>query len=130
MQEQDAKFLEAAPEWADEKTAEKLQKQAVEVLEDVGFSQEDIQAAWIGGQPLSIRDSRVQLLIRDAVRWRAGQKAAARAKAKPAPQSVTRPGVSPQKGERESAQAKDLHEKLLKSGRAEDAVAILAARQG
>lgn len=126
--EQDAKFLEAAPEYADPEKVQKLQAANIETLTEIGFSQAELEELMLGRKPLLARDHRVQLLVRDATKWRQAQKAAAAAKAKPTP-PVTRPGVAPDKGASKVASLKEAQQKLARTGKAEDAVALLRAKR-
>jgi hypothetical protein len=93
---EDDLFAERVPEMADTAKASELQKRAISVLKDVGFSETELAAAWNGEKDLSFRDHRMQLLIRDATAWRQAQEKAATAAKKPVP-PVQRPGVTPSK---------------------------------
>src|SRR5262249_26497487 len=62
---EDALFVERAPEMAEPEKAAKLQQQAVGVLKDLGFTDDELGAAWNGQKDLSLRDHRLQLVIRD-----------------------------------------------------------------
>jgi hypothetical protein len=111
---QDELFVEKAPEMADKDKAVKLQNAAVSVLKDLGFSDEELSRSFHGKQGMSLRDHRVQLLIRDAILWREAQAKAKIAVTKPVP-PVQRPGVSQGKiGERE-AQIQHLTQQLDKT---------------
>ena len=78
---------------ADPGKAAKLQAAAVAVLKDLGFDEAELSQSWTGKGSISLRDHRVQLLIRDATLWRDAQAKAKTATAKPVP-PVQRPGVS------------------------------------
>ena len=65
--EQDALFIDKVPEFKDAARAEKLQGEARKVLADMGFSEEELIKSWNGQGNLSLRDHRVQLLIKKAV---------------------------------------------------------------
>src|SRR5436190_6763695 len=88
---QDELFIEKVPEFADAKKAAELQSKAVSVLKDLGFDEAELAASWQGQKDLSLRDHRVQLLVRDAALWREAQQKAKAAVAKPVP-PVQRPG--------------------------------------
>lgn len=120
-------FTEKAPEFGNPETMTKAQAQAREVLLEVGFGESELMAMWEQGQPLSLRDHRVMLLVRDAMKYRSAQKAAKTATRKPVP-PVQRPGAAPNKGEAQAADINILRNKLRSSGRPEDAVALLLAR--
>lgn len=129
VQEQDAKFIESHPTWGDADQGPKLQKAAVEYLEDVGYSRDEIADFWNNGQPLSARDYRFQSVIADLVdskrRLKNAEQAVSRARAKPS-QPVVRPGSPKPKGSEKSEEHERLQARLKQSGRVEDAVALLS----
>jgi hypothetical protein len=90
---EDDRFIERAPELSDPKKAEALQRQAMTVLKDLGFEDSELAQAWQGAKDLSLRDHRVQLLIRDATLYRDAQAKAKTAATKPVP-PVQRPGTA------------------------------------
>lgn len=104
VQEENAKFAELVPEFADPVKAEKLTKSAVELLHDKGFSDENLSAFASGQERLSIYDHRLQSILFDALKYREAQKAKPVALPKPVPQ-VQRPGVAPPKSEGTAIQA-------------------------
>lgn len=98
------------------------------LIDDVGFTDQEVSAWWTG-QPMSLRDSRVQKVFVDAFAYRkakAGVKEASETR-KPVP-PVQRPGTASNRGESQNVQAKILSDRLTKSGKLEDAVALLNAR--
>jgi hypothetical protein len=125
---QDELVKEKAPDLADEAKAAQLQKAAVAVLNDLGFAEAELVPLWHGQKELSLRDHRVQLLIRDATLWHDAQAKAKAAAAKPVP-PVQRPGVSQPKGAAQEAQVQALTTKLEKTGSLKDAAALLRARR-
>ena len=120
-------FAEKAPEFANPETMAKAQAQARDVLIEVGFGEDELAGMWEQGNPLSLRDHRVMMLVRDAMKYRAAQKAAKTAAKKPVP-PVQRPGTASAKGEAHAVDVKILNDKLSRSGRLDDAVALLNAR--
>lgn len=126
--DEDAKFLEAAPEFADPKKGDQLRKEAVTVLKEVGFSDAEITDLWAGKKPAPVRDHRFQLLIRDAVRHRMAQRTVKANQTQPQ-QSTVRAGVPKAKGEASAAAVQELTQKLSRTGRVDDAVALLRARR-
>ena len=80
----------------DPEKAAKLQKRALNVLKDIGFSEDELGKSWNGQGDLSLRDHRVQLLVRDAIMWRDAQAKAKAATTKPVP-PVVRPGAAQDK---------------------------------
>ena len=132
VSEQNEKFIEQNPKWADADAAPKLQKMAVNLLEDIGYSQDEIRDLWANGQPLSARDYRFQTLIARLVDVESQLKSAkanvSKAKAKPK-QPVNKPGnqSSSPRQDATSERLKALKEKADKSGRVEDMVAYMNA---
>lgn len=120
-------FTEKAPEFANPETATKAQAQAREALIDVGFGEDELAAMWERGSPLTLRDHRLMLLVRDAVKYRNAQKAAKTAAKKPVP-PVQRPGTASTKGEAQAVDLKILSDRLDRTGSIDDAVALLNAR--
>ena len=108
---QDELFVEKVPEFADARKAVELQSAAVTVLKDLGFDDAELAASWQGRQDFSLRDHRVQLLVRDATLWREAQQKAKAAVAKPVP-PVQRPGVSHPKGAAQDAVIQNLNKQL------------------
>lgn len=125
--EQDRLFVEKAPEFGDKDKVPQLISEVRSLLADVGFDEGELNALYYGMKPMSFRDHRVQLLVRDAMRFRAAEKARAKAAVKPVP-PVQRPGVPISKSERASAELKALDDRLSKTGSLKDAVALLNAR--
>lgn len=126
--EQDEKFLAKRPEFAKDKTkAERATAATVEMLQDKGFTTQEMQDLWNGKSGVSLRDYRLQDVLLDAAMFREAMRAAKEAKAKPLP-PVQRPGVSQPKGG-DTAQVKALDERLNKTGSWKDAAALLAAKR-
>ncbi len=114
---EDEAFTQAAPEAKDPKTFEKVQKGAVDLLKEVGFSDTELGEGWHGMRDFSLRDHRVQILIRDAYLYRAGQEDAKVSRQKMAsqkkqPSPVQRPGTATGHNATLSAQMQALAEKL------------------
>ncbi len=126
--EQDAAFLEKAPEFKDPKRVRALADEAGAMFRDLGFTQREIAGAWEQGQPISLRDHRIQLLARDAMRHRMAQKGLKAATPKPVP-PVQRPGVTTSRGESSSTHIRDLTNKVKSTGSVDAAVALLRARR-
>jgi hypothetical protein len=108
---QDELFIEKVPEFGDARKAAELQSAAVTVLKELGFDDAELAASWQGRQDFSLRDHRVQLLVRDAALWREAQQKAKAAVAKPMP-PVQRPGVSHPKGAAQDAVIQNLNKQL------------------
>jgi hypothetical protein len=109
--EQDALFREKAPDLADADAMSKAANAAVGMLKDVGFSDDELGRMWNGQGDLSLRDHRVQLLIRDGVRYREAQAAAKKVTAVPKP-PVQRPGAATSKATSIDAQIQALTKQM------------------
>jgi len=93
------------------------------LIDDVGFTDKEV-SEWWAGQPMSLRDSRVQKVFVDAFAYRkakAGAKEAAETR-KPVP-PVQRPGTASTRGESQNVALKIANDKLSRTGKLEDAVA-------
>lgn len=124
---EDAKFLELAPEMADKEKATKIADASVAMLRDIGFTDQDLAKAWNGEASVSLRDHRIQLLIRNAVRYSEAQKVI-KAPVKAVPQ-VQRPGVAQSRGADADLKIKSLDQQLERSGNWRDAAALLIAQR-
>ena len=122
-QQEDQRFAEIAPEFFDPKTAPQFQQQAVDLLESVGITRDEIRASWEGRASFSIRDHRFQTIIRDAMKYRSAKSAVKTAPAKPTP-PVQRPGAAPQRGDSKKAQNADAMKRLSKTGSIHDALKV------
>jgi hypothetical protein len=109
--EQDKLFIEKNPEFADQEKAAKLQSAAISALRNVGFSEDELGQHWNGQAMLSLRDNRVQSLIADGIRYRAGQEAVKKVASKPLP-PVQRPGVAQDRNVDTHAQIQSLQRQL------------------
>jgi hypothetical protein len=90
---EDDLFTEKVPDMADEAKSARLKTAALATLKDIGFEEAELANAWNSQGSLSLRDHRVQLLIRDATMWREAQSKARAAVTKPVP-PVQRPGAA------------------------------------
>ncbi len=108
---EDVLFKEKVPDMADADKAAKLQNACLAALKDLGFEQAELVQSWHGQKDLSLRDHRVQLLIRDATLWREAQQKAKAAQTRPVP-PVQRPGVAQPKGGAQAAQIQNLTQQL------------------
>lgn len=89
--DQDKLFVEKAPEYADEKTASKARQDTLKYLTEVrDIPEAQIPELW--NNPL-FRDAKMQLIVRDAVKWHNAQEAAKKA-AKQSVPPVQRPGTA------------------------------------
>src|SRR6266545_4123060 len=125
---QDDLFKEKVPDMADEAKAAELQKRALAVLSDLGFDEAELAQSWNGQKDLSLRDHRVQLLIRDATLWREAQAKAKAAAVKPVP-PVQRPGAATARQGTDEARVQHLTQRLEQTGSLRDAAALVRARR-
>jgi hypothetical protein len=125
---QDDLFKEKVPDMADEAKAAELQKKALAVLSDLGFDEAELAQSWNGQKDLSLRDHRVQLLIRDATLWREAQAKAKAAATRPVP-PVQRPGAATSRAGTDEARVQHLTQRLEQTGSLKDAAALLRARR-
>jgi hypothetical protein len=120
-------LIEKAPEFADPKKLAAAQSEAVQMFRDKGFSEDELAKLDV---PL-LDDHRMQLIIADALKYRAivAAKAEIPGKAAKSVPPVLRPGVSRQSGESNSARIQALDSKLNNSGSIDDAFALLQAKR-
>ena len=123
-------FAEKAPEFHDSVQSKKLMDQAVTVLRDLGFQDQELGELYRGEKDISIHDHRFALLLRDGIKWRDAQ-AQARlktAQAKPLP-PVQRPGVTRQAVSPAAAEVQQLRAKFEQSRSLKDGAALLQAER-
>jgi hypothetical protein len=125
---QDDLFKEKVPDMVDEAKAAELQRRALAVLGDLGFSEAELVPLWNGHKELSLRDHRLQLLIRDATLWREAEKKAKAAAVKPVP-PVQRPGAATPRQGTDEARVQHLTQRLEQTGALRDAAALVRARR-
>src|SRR5215472_13587316 len=125
---QDDLFKEKVPDMADDTKAAQLQRQALAVLSDLGFDEAELVPLWNGQKELSLRDHRLQLLIRDATLWREAEKKAKAAAVKPVP-PVQRPGAATPRQGTDEARVQHLTQRLEQTGSLRDAAALVRARR-
>jgi hypothetical protein len=125
---QDDLFKEKVPDMVDEAKAAELQKKALAVLGDLGFEEAELVPLWNGHKELSLRDHRLQLLIRDATLWREAQAKAKAAAVKPVP-PVQRPGAATPRQGTDEARVQHLTQRLEQTGSLRDAAALVRARR-
>ena len=121
-------LVEKVPEIADPANRSKLEHAALGMLRDLGFSDPELNALFHGRADLSLHDHRLQMLIRDGVRFRDAQKAAKEASTKPVP-PVQRPGVTQPRGAAQDAVVQNLTKRLDQTGTLKDAARLLAERR-
>lgn len=127
VESENAKAAEMHPELADAKQAEKLQKSAVELLEDKGFTKDELTRLANGDDKLSIFDHRVQSLLIDGVKFRQA-KAAPSKVVPPTLPKVERPGVARPQGSAASDKLQALTKQFNANPSVENATALRLAR--
>jgi hypothetical protein len=125
---QDDLFKEKVPDMADEAKSAELQRRALAVLGELGFDEAELIPLWNGHKELSLRDHRLQLLIRDATLWREAEKKAKAAATKPVP-PVQRPGAATARQGTDEARVQHLTQRLEQTGSLRDAAALVRARR-
>lgn len=106
---EDQLFHERVPEMADAKKAAELRDAAIKTLEDTGFTKDELAKFW--NESDVFRDHRMQLIILDAVKYRASKAKAKAIEAKPLPK-VQQPGTAKARGEADAARLQALNQQL------------------
>lgn len=114
--QQDTLLQEKVPELADADKAAKLQKTALNVMHDAGFTDDELSQSWNGEGNINLRDHRWQMVVLKAAKYDAAQhsvveKTTAAKAAKPIP-PVQRPGVAQPKGAQRAATIQALNQRL------------------
>lgn len=104
-EEQDKLFQERVPD------AGSIQDAAIDTLEQLGFTEQELGNAWNGKGDIPLRDVRMQELIRKATLWDQAQLRAKTVAAQPKP-PVQRPGASRPQGSAVHAQIQALATQL------------------
>ena len=126
---EDALFAEAAPEIADETKGPALRTKAINVLKDLGFTDDELNGSYMTGEgKISLRDHRMQRLILDATKFRDAQVKAKVVAAKPVP-PVQRPGTAGTRASRGEQNVKSLQQTFEQTGSAKDAARFIAMRR-
>src|SRR5579883_2135869 len=128
VQREQARLIEKNPDLADPVKRAKLTEAAGHMLRELGFSDAELGDFFHGRRELNLHDHRVQMLIRDGVRFRDAQRAARQASAKPVP-PVQRPGAAQPRGAAHEAVVQNLTRRLEASGNIKDAARLLAERR-
>jgi hypothetical protein len=126
--DEDLRFLEKAPEFSDTKVMAEATQSAGELLKDMGFTEAELGQLWNGRAAISLRDHRMQLLLRDGVKYREAQAKAKAAQQRPVPH-VQRPGPAPARDADADDKVRNLNDRLTTSGTLRDAAALLVAQR-
>jgi hypothetical protein len=128
VQDEDAKFFDKAPEFSDLKVLADATQQASDLLKGLGFTEAELGQLWHGQAMISLRDHRMQLLLRDGVKYREAQQKAKAAQQRSVPH-VQRPGPAPARNADADEKVRSLDERLTTSGTLKDAAALLVAQR-
>lgn len=126
--DEDARFLEKAPEFSDVKVMAEATQHAGELLKGLGFTDAELGRLWNGQAGISLRDHRMQLLLRDGVKYREAQQKAKASQQRPVPH-VQRPGPAPARNADADEKLRTLNDRLTTSGTLRDAAALLVAQR-
>lgn len=133
IKEQNALLAEKIPDMKDAEKGKALRERGVERLSQLGFTNDELTKLANGEEKISVFDHRFHQLINDSLRLADVQKArktvATKVAAKPVP-AVVKPGTPQPTNPVASQNRKALESKLTKTGKIEDAVAVLMARRG
>jgi len=127
-QDEDAKFLDKAPEFSDRKVMADATRQAGELRKDLGFTETELGLLWNGQAGITLRDHRMQLLLRDGLKYREALGKAKAAQQRSVP-SVQRPGPAPARDADADDKVRSLNDRLTSSGTLRDAAALLVAQR-
>ena len=127
VSEENAKFIERVPEFADKAKAQELTTKAVDRLSDLGFTQSELADLANGKSRLPIYDHRIQQLLVDSLKLQEIQSAPKAVAAKPLP-PVQRPGVARGAGNSDSERIQALEKQLTATGDMKIAAQILELR--
>lgn len=127
VQAENAKVVELHPELADPKAVEKWQKAAVDLLEDKGFTKDELNRLASGNDKLSIFDHRIQSLLIDGVKYRQAQSAPAKV-VPPTVPKVERPGTAKPQGSTAQERVQALQKQFDASPTVDNATALRLAQ--
>lgn len=126
---EDGLFAQQATEMNDPQQAHTVATQAVTALRDIGFSDDDISKLWSGQASVSLRDHRMQLLVRDAARYRAAKTGAPAKKASLPASRTLRPGTPAERASDAQVNLDSLNKTLDNTGKWKDGAELLLARR-
>jgi hypothetical protein len=126
--DEDVKFLDKAPEFSDLKVLADATQHAKDLLKELGFTEAELGQLWHGQAGVSLRDHRMQLLLRDGVKYREALEKAKAAQQRSVPH-VQRPGPAPARNADADDKVRSLDERLTTSGTLKDAAALIVAQR-
>ena len=125
---EDQKFLAKAPEMNNPAEASRIANASLSYLRGLEFSDENLSDLWAGRASFSLRDARVQLLVRDAALYRQAKASVPARKSTPVPK-VQRPGSPAERVPDADASLTALDNRLESTGKWKDAAELLLARR-
>lgn len=128
-QNEDVKFAAQATEMNNPEQAHKIATAAVTLLRDTGFTDDDLNKLWSGQASVSLRDHRMQLIIRDAALYRQAKANAQTRKANLPPSRTVRPGTPAERASDRQTELSALENRLGETGRWKDGAELLLARR-
>ena len=128
-QNEDNLFAAQATEMSDPVQARDIATKAAETLRETGFSDDDLNKLWSGQASVSLRDHRMQLLIRDAARYRAAMAGVPAKKAALPASKTLRPGTPQERASDALVNLDSLNKQLESSGKWKDGAELLLARR-
>ncbi len=126
---EDVKFAAQATEMHNPDEAHRIATAAVTLLRDTGFTDDDLNKLWSGQASVSLRDHRMQLIIRDAARYRQAKASAPTRKAALPASKTLRPGTPAERASDKQVELSSLDKRLNESGKWRDAADLLIARR-
>jgi hypothetical protein len=120
-------FSKAAPEYFDAEKSPKLWADLRSELVETGISEQEVNHLMNGGS-IPFHDHRTLILLRDAMKYRAAQKALKAAKPKSVP-PVQKPGTPTPRAAVSEQVIRDLTAKMKDTGAPRDIAALLTARR-
>ncbi len=128
-QAEDVKFAAQATEMNNPDEAHRIATAAVTLLRDTGFTDDDLNKLWSGQASVSLRDHRMQLIIRDAARYRQAKAGAPARKAALPASKTLRPGTPAERASDKQVELSSLDKRLNETGKWKDAADLLIARR-
>ena len=125
---EDQKFLAKAPEMNNPAEASRIANASLSYLRGLEFSDENLSDLWAGRASFSLRDARVQLLVRDAALYRQAKASVPARKSTPVPK-VQRPGSPAERVPDADASLTALDNRLESTGKWKDGAELLLARR-
>ena len=128
MRREQSALAEKVPEFADPVQRSRLEHAAVGMMDGFRFSDQELAELYAGHRDSNLHHHRLQLIIRDGVRFRDAQKAAKLASTKPVP-PVQLLGVAQPRGAAQDAVVQNLTKRLDQTGNLKDAARLIAERR-